>query len=144
MKKTIQAKTIEDKDVIIAFDVSGSKTNIDNIKSMLSIFANIVRDYNYKGHILLCDEKIVFDFNIDEIEALDNYVLSINSNTCDYRSVFEYAKQKVENDNCDIFKIYFITDGFGIFPRESEFDTIWVTGKDIGIFPFGEVFEIKV
>lgn len=144
MKKTIQAKTIQDKDVIIAFDIAGSKMNIDNIKSMLSIFSNIVKDYNYKGHILLCDETIVFEFDIDEIEKLDNYVLSINSNSCDYRSVFDYAKQKVEIGNWDIFKIYFVTDGFGIFPRESEFDTIWITGQDTGIFPFGEVCEIKI
>lgn len=144
MKKTIQAKTIKDKDVIIAFDIANSFSNLDNIKSMLTIFSNIVKDYNYKGHVLLCDKTIVFEFDIDEIKKLENYVLSINSNVCDYRPVFDYAKQKVEIENWDIFKIYFVTDGFGIFPKQSEFDTIWVTGKDLGIFPFGEIIEITI
>lgn len=143
MKKTIKAKIIEEKDVIIAIDISGSQSNLENIKSMLKLFSNIVNDYNYKGHVLLCDETIVFEFDIDDIEKLDNYILpEVNRNPSDYRPVFEYARQKTETEHWDIFKIYFVTDGFGISPRESEFDTIWVTGKDLGLFPFGEVIEI--
>lgn len=144
MKKTITAKKIIDRDVIMAIDISGKQSNLDNIKSMLKIFSTIVQDYNYKGHVLLCDEEIVFEFDMDDIDKLDNYILPVSNDNADYRPIFEYARQKTDDENWDIFKIYFVTDGFGIFPRESEFDTIWITGKDLGIFPFGEVFEIKV
>lgn len=144
MKKKIEAKKIIDRDVIMAIDISGNRSNLDNIKTTLKIFSTIVQDYNYKGHVLLCDESIVFEFNIDDIEKLDNYVLPVPTDNADYRKIFEYAKEKVQTEGWDIFKIYFVTDGFGVFPRESEFDTIWITGKDLGIFPFGEVVELNI
>lgn len=144
MKKKIEAKQIIDKDVIIAIDISRKQSNLDNIKSMLKIFSTIVQDYNYKGHVLLCDDEIKFEFNIDDIDKLDNYVLPKTSDNADYRPVFDYVEEKVNNENWDLFKIYFVTDGLGVFPRESQYDTIWITGKDFGLFPFGEVFELNI
>ena len=140
----IESKTIKNVDVIIAIDIANNKTNIKNIKSMLMIFDSMVKDYNCNGHVLLSGDDIVLEFDIEDIKQLDNFILP-QQTQANYNAVFKYAKNKQENENWNIFKIYYITDGDGIFPERSEIDTIWVTtNNNIGNFPFGQVLPINI
>lgn len=146
-KKTIkiESKAIKNVDIVVAFDVSNNKVSINNIKGMLSLFNSMVKDYNCDCHIILFGDDILLEFNIEDIETLDEFVLLEQNEVPDYNIVFNYAKDKAENQNWDIFKVYCITDGNGVFPDDSEFDTIWVTiNKDIEKYPFGQVLAIQV
>lgn len=140
MKKIIEAAEIKQSDVIIAIDISGGKINYDNLKAMLDTFKIMVENYNYIGHVLLFDNEIRMKFDIDSEEMHDLTSVNLNGeDNSDYNLIFEYAKNKVDNFGWDIFQIYCLTDGYGIFPEDTEFNTIWITGKSHGEFPFGDI-----
>ena len=143
MKKVITSKSTKNVDILVAIDISGNKLSLDSIKSTLSLFDSMTNDYNCNAHVVLIGDDITLDFDIDDISKLDNFILP-EQHQCNYKKVFEYAEEKIQNDEWDIFRLYFITDGYGIFPEESNIHTTWITTKNTGVFPFGEVLEIKL
>lgn len=138
MKKIIKAKEIKKYDVMIAIDISHGKINYDNLKVMLDTFAVMVENYNYTGNIILFDSEIRAELNMEDVHDLTKFNL-IGKDECDYRSIFNYANDKVKNEGWDIFRIFCITDGYGIFPENTKFQTTWITGQKHGDFPFGEL-----
>lgn len=142
MVKKIQAQEIKRRDVVIAFDISGNGIKLENLKAVLNTFEVIVESYDYIGHIILADDDVRLSIALDDIDDLSKLTLNGNKSS-DYRPVFDFIKEKQKEENLDIFKVYYITDGFGIFPNKEEFDTIWICANDYGQFPFGEVSVIK-
>lgn len=140
MAKKIEAQRINNKDVIIAFDLKSANYNVDNIKLLLNTFDAMVKDYNYNGRVILFDEVIQMEFNIDDMDSLNNFVLQESNGNSNYECVTQYAKDKCSIDDWDIFCVYCITDGKGTLPKDNYNDSfIWVVGNLDLEFPFGSI-----
>jgi predicted metal-dependent peptidase len=123
------------REFVIAIDTSGSTSNtlvhkfLDYTYSIL--FSTEAFASKVKIHIIQCDAEIKRDdvvTNKQEMEELLEEFAMYGSGGTDFRPVFEYVDNLVEEKAFDNLKglIYF-TDGFGVFPdRAPHYDTAFV------------------
>lgn len=129
------------KEFVVAIDTSGScrgevvQTFLNKTYSILKSSENFFRKVNI--HIIQCDSEVRRDTKItndDEFEAFMREGQLEGFGSTDFRPVFAYVDQAIENGEFENLKglIYF-TDGFGVFPEHKpsyNYDTAFVFLED--------------
>lgn len=129
------------KEFVVAIDTSGScrgevvQTFLNKTYGILKSSENFFRKVNI--HIIQCDSEVRRDTKItndDEFEAFMREGQLEGFGSTDFRPVFAYVDQAIENGEFENLKglIYF-TDGFGVFPEHKpshNYDTAFVFLED--------------
>ena len=129
------------KEFVVAIDTSGScrgevvQSFLNKTYSILKSSENFFRKVNI--HIIQCDSEVRRDTKItndDEFEAFMREGQLEGFGSTDFRPVFAYVDQAIENGEFENLKglIYF-TDGFGVFPEHKpsyNYDTAFVFLED--------------
>lgn len=129
------------KEFVVAIDTSGScrgevvQAFLNKTYSILKSSENFFRKVNI--HIIQCDSEVRCDTKItndDEFEAFMRNGQLEGFGSTDFRPVFAYVDQAIENGEFENLKglIYF-TDGYGVFPERKpphNYDTAFVFLED--------------
>lgn len=129
------------KEFVVAIDTSGScrgsivQAFLNKTYGILKSSENFFRKVNI--HIIQCDSEVRRDTKItndDEFEAFMREGQLEGFGSTDFRPVFAYVNQAIENGEFENLKglIYF-TDGYGVFPEHKppyHYDTAFVFLED--------------
>ena len=123
------------KEFVIAIDTSGSvqgkivQTFVQKTYNILKQTESFFTKINL--HIIQCDTEIQEDVRITNTDEFEKYIRSMTLHGfggTDFRPVFTYVDQLIENKEFDNLKglIYF-TDGYGTYPtKKPNYDTAFV------------------
>ncbi len=129
--------------VDICIDTSGSISD-EHMNTMLSEIQGILQSYpEVKARISYADAAVYGPYPFENWESLEPPKGGGGTNFCPFFDMLER-----EQDNFDPFGeriVIYLTDGYGTFPQETEFETVWVViagGADDDRFPFGTVLRL--
>ena len=123
--------------IVLAVDTSGSisQTELDIFSAEINAIVQDTRPS--RTYVIYCDTRVhcVEEFSPDEEITLVPH----GGGGTDFRPPFDY----VENENIEPKCLIYLTDGYGPFPEEPGYPTLWVCTSEIKA-PFGETLEIKI
>ena len=124
-------------EVVTVVDTSGSidQATLNAFGAEIKAIAQSTRPS--KIHVIYCDSEIN---HVDEFGPNDDLKFEMHGGGgTDFRPPFEYIKEHNIQPVC----LAYLTDGYGPFPRESEFPTMWCMTTDV-VAPFGETVQIEI
>lgn len=131
--------------VFVALDTSGSMSDQDVIEALTELKG--LRDTHPMNlTIIQCDYAITSVKTYDNSEEIDWQRFEIDGRGgTTFEPPFEYVNDLVETGETSTPSVFvYFTDGYGNFPSEPDYHTIWVRAKNgYKDFPFGEVIDIE-
>ena len=130
----------ENIDVVVAVDTSGSISN-KQFSQFISEIITMSKSFTYVRMTLIdcdCTIKGVYEFNGNIEEEIKKINFRGYGGT-DFRPVFKWIKDN--KPQCKV--LMYLTDGYGDFPKEPNYTTIWVLTQDYDV-PFGQKVNLDV
>ena len=114
------------QDMVIAIDTSASVSG-NTVKNFIRRTFEMLRageQYSERVciHIIQCDSEIQSDTVISDLGRLEAYLEGFSLRGfggTDFRPVFKYVQQLIDNKNLkDMKGLVYLTDGYGIYPAK--------------------------
>jgi predicted metal-dependent peptidase len=124
---------------VVAIDTSGSISQ-EMLKDFVSEVLGILLSFeSAEVHVISCDAQVQTVQTVSNFIEVSDIEVKGGGGTS-FVPVFEYLKENLP----DTKLVIYLTDGYGTFPNDEEFRTIWlITSRDVQP-PFGERVQYEV
>ena len=124
-------------DIVVCIDTSGSidQRTLDAFGAEIKAIVTATRPAN--THVIYCDAKVNHVDTFGPYEEL-KFQMHGGGGT-DFRPPFALVEEKGLAPEC----LVYLTDGYGPFPEQAPFNTIWCMTTEVNP-PFGETIRIEV
>lgn len=124
-------------DIVVCVDTSGSidQKTLDTFGAEIKSIVAAVRPAN--THVIYCDAEVN---HVDTFGPYDDMRFKLHGGGgTDFNPPFEHVEQQQLRPEC----LVYLTDGYGPFPNQPDYATLWVMTTDVEP-PFGETIRIEV
>lgn len=120
--------------VVIGIDSSGSISDEEFAEFMSEVRGILATYDSTKGRVFVCDTQVHDRYDLDE----EVRYVKRSGGTC-----FEPVFDAVEDEQITPACLIYFTDGYGSFPEEPDYPTLWISTTDYDKYPFGEVIRME-